>query len=106
LECFGIGPLCAEGRPRQGCGAFGLAAWGDFHRQGYSACCVHELGLGKLRELHDIARDLERNVRNSWIMIIVPNILCILGVFTLSFGMGAAVVTNNVAALRALANAL
>jgi hypothetical protein len=65
-----------------------------------------KLGLGKLRELHDIARDLERNVRNSWIMIIVPNIVCILGVFTLSFGMGAAVVTNNVAALRALANAL
>jgi Cu2+-exporting ATPase len=65
-----------------------------------------EQGLGKLCELRDIARDLERNVRNSWIMIIVPNVACILGVFTLGFGIGASVVTNNVAALGALANGL
>jgi heavy metal translocating P-type ATPase len=65
-----------------------------------------EQGLGKLCELQDIARDLERNVRNSWIMILVPNIACILGVFTLGFGIGASVVTNNVAALGALANGL
>ena len=65
-----------------------------------------EQGLGKLCELRDIARDLERNVRNSWIMILVPNIACILGVFTLGFGIGASVVTNNVAALGALANGL
>ena len=65
-----------------------------------------EQGLGKLCELHDIAGDLERNVRNSWIMIIVPNAACILGVFTLGFGIGASVVTNNVAALGALANGL
>lgn len=65
-----------------------------------------EQGLGKLCELRDIARDLERNVRNSWIMIIVPNAACILGVFTLGFGIGASVVTNNVAALGALANGL
>ncbi|MBV8334529.1 MAG: heavy metal translocating P-type ATPase, partial [Alphaproteobacteria bacterium] len=65
-----------------------------------------EQGLGKLCELHDIARDLERNVRNSWIMIVVPNVACVLGVFTLGFGIGASVVTNNVAALGALANGL
>ena len=65
-----------------------------------------EQGLGKLCELQDIARDLERNVRNSWVMILVPNIACILGVFTLGFGIGASVVTNNVAALGALANGL
>ena len=65
-----------------------------------------EQGLRKLCELQDIARDLERNVRNSWIMILVPNIACILGVFTLGFGIGASVVTNNVAALGALANGL
>jgi P-type E1-E2 ATPase len=65
-----------------------------------------EQGLGKLCELRDIARDLERNVRNSWIMIIIPNVTCILGVFTLGFGIGASVVTNNVAALGALANGL
>ena len=39
-------------------------------------------------------------------MIIVPNAACILGVFTLGFGIGASVVTNNVAALGALANGL
>jgi len=65
-----------------------------------------EQGLGKLCELRDIARDLERNVRNSWIMILVPNIACIVGVFTMGFGIGASVVTNNVAALGALANGL
>ena len=41
-----------------------------------------EPGLGKLCELRDIARDLERNVRTSWALILAPNILCIAGVFT------------------------
>jgi cation transport ATPase len=65
-----------------------------------------EQSLGKLCELCDIARDLERNVRNSWLMILGPNIACIAGVFTLGFGIGASVVTNNIAALAALANGL
>ena len=65
-----------------------------------------EQGLGKLCELMDIARELERNVFNSWIMILVPNIACVVGVFTLGFGIGASVVTNNVAALGALANGI
>ena len=65
-----------------------------------------EQSLGKLCELRDIARDLERNVRNSWLMILAPNLACIAGVFTLGFGIGASVVTNNVAALAALANGL
>jgi Cu2+-exporting ATPase len=65
-----------------------------------------EQSLGKLCELRDIARDLQRNVRNSWLMILAPNITCIAGVFTLGFGIGASVFTNNVAALAALANGL
>jgi Cu2+-exporting ATPase len=65
-----------------------------------------EQGLDKLCELRDIARDLERNVRNSWIMILAPNIACVAGVFTLGFGIGMSVVTNNVAALAALGNGL
>lgn len=65
-----------------------------------------EQGLGKLCELRDIARDLERNVHNSWLMILIPNFLCVAGVFALGFGIGASVVTNNVAALAALANGL
>jgi len=63
-----------------------------------------EQGLSKLCDLRDIARDLDRNVKRSWTMILVPNIACIAGVFTMGFGIMASVVTNNVAALAALAN--
>jgi len=63
-----------------------------------------EEGLAKLCELRDIARDLDRNVKRSWSMILAPNIACIAGVFTMGFGIMASVVTNNVAALAALAN--
>jgi len=65
-----------------------------------------EQSLGKLCELRDIARNLDRNVRNSWLMILAPNLACIGGVFTLGFGIGTSVVTNNIAALAALANGL
>jgi len=37
-------------------------------------------------------------------LILGPNILCIVGVFALGFGIAASVLTNNVAALGALAN--
>jgi Cu2+-exporting ATPase len=63
-----------------------------------------EPGLGKLCELRDIASELQRNVRISWGMILAPNILCIVGVFTLGFGIAVSVLTNNVAALGALGN--
>ena len=65
-----------------------------------------EQSLGKLCELLDIAQALKRNVRNSWVMIIVPNVTCIAGVFTMGFGIAASVVTNNVAGLGALANGI
>ncbi len=65
-----------------------------------------EQSLGKLCELLDIAHDLKRNVRNSWVMIVVPNAACIAGVFTMGFGIAASVVTNNVAGLGALANGI
>jgi heavy metal translocating P-type ATPase len=65
-----------------------------------------EQSLGKLCELHNLARQLERNVRISWALILVPNILCIAGVFTLGFGIGASVLTNNIAGLMALANGI
>ncbi len=65
-----------------------------------------EEGLAKLCELRDIARDLDRNVRRSWHLILAPNIACIAGVFTLGFGIMTSVLTNNVAALAALGNGL
>jgi Cu2+-exporting ATPase len=65
-----------------------------------------EQGLGKLCELRDIARALDRNIARSWGMIIVPNAACVAGVFTLGFGVGASVLTNNVAAIGALVNGM
>jgi heavy metal translocating P-type ATPase len=65
-----------------------------------------EEGLAKLCELRDISRDLDRNVKRSWNLILAPNIACIVGVFTMGFGIMASVVTNNVAALAALGNGM
>ncbi|HWO99309.1 MAG TPA: heavy metal translocating P-type ATPase [Methylococcus sp.] len=65
-----------------------------------------EQSLGKLCQLRDIARALDRNIARSWAMILAPNIACVAGVFTLGFGVGMSVLTNNVAALAALANGL
>jgi len=39
-------------------------------------------------------------------MIVVPNVVCVAGVFLFGFGIGTSVVTNNVSALAALANGL
>jgi Cu2+-exporting ATPase len=65
-----------------------------------------EEGLSRLCDLRDTARDLDRNVRRSWHLILAPNITCIAGVFTLGFGIMTSVITNNVAALAALANGM
>jgi len=65
-----------------------------------------EPGLGKLCELLDIARGLQRNVRRSWALIIAPNVLCVAGVFTMGFGFAISVLTNNLSALAALANGI
>ena len=65
-----------------------------------------EESLHRLCELRDIARDLDRNVRRSWYLILAPNALCIVGAFTMGFGIMASVLTNNVAALAALANGM
>ena len=65
-----------------------------------------EQGLSKLCDLRDISRDLDRNVKRSWQMILAPNIACIAGVFTMGFGIMASVLTNNVAAIGALANGM
>jgi len=65
-----------------------------------------EQGLSKLCDLRDIARDLDRNVKRSWKMILTPNIACIAGVFTMGFGIMTSVVLNNVSAIGALANGM
>lgn len=65
-----------------------------------------EESLHRLCELRDIARALDKNVRTSWYLILAPNALCIFGAFTMGFGIMASVLTNNVAALAALANGM
>ncbi len=65
-----------------------------------------EEGLSKLCDLRDIARDLDKNVKRSWQLILAPNGLCIAGAFTMGFGVMMSVLTNNVAALAALANGM
>ncbi|MFO0867731.1 MAG: heavy metal translocating P-type ATPase [Pirellulales bacterium] len=65
-----------------------------------------EESLAKLCEFVDISRNLDRNVKRSWSYIIAPNALCIAGAFTLGFGVMTSVLTNNVAAIAALANGL
>jgi Cu2+-exporting ATPase len=65
-----------------------------------------EEGLSKLCDLRDIARDLDRNVKRSWQLILAPNGLCIAGAFTMGFGVMMSVLTNNVAALAALGNGM
>ena len=62
--------------------------------------------LGKLGELIDISRALDRNVAMSWRMILAPNLACIAGAFFLGFGVMESVFANNVAMIGALANGL
>jgi Cu2+-exporting ATPase len=65
-----------------------------------------EDNLWKLCEFIDISNNLDRNVKASWKIILVPNLLCIAGAFFLGFGVMASVLANNVAAIAALANGL
>ena len=65
-----------------------------------------EESLARLCDFLDISRRLDHNVKRSWGMIILPNALCIAGAFTMGFGIMASVLTNNVAAIAALANGM
>jgi Cu2+-exporting ATPase len=65
-----------------------------------------EEGLSKLLDVRDIARSLDHNIKRSWTMIIIPNALCILGAFTMGFGVMVSVLMNNVTAVAALANGM
>ena len=65
-----------------------------------------EDNLTKLSELIDVSQRLEQNVKKSWQIILLPNLLCIAGAFFLGFGVMASVLANNVAAIAALINGL
>ncbi|MDR3639132.1 MAG: HAD-IC family P-type ATPase [Isosphaeraceae bacterium] len=60
--------------------------------------------LGGLLALEGIARDLDRSVKRTWSVTLAPNVACVIGVFTMGFGLMAAVVASQVAALAGLAS--
>lgn len=62
--------------------------------------------LSRILDLRDISRDLEKNVRRSWQMILWPNGFCVAGAFFLGFGIMHSMIFNNVSALFALGNGL
>ncbi len=65
-----------------------------------------EESIGKLGALVDTARLLQRNIKTSWRLIVVPNTLCVAGVFFLRFGLWHSVLFNNVTILMSLANGM
>ena len=65
-----------------------------------------EESLAKICALKDFSVGLETNVRRSWNLILVPNSICIAGVFLFGFNIWHSVVFNNASALMALANGL
>jgi heavy metal translocating P-type ATPase len=65
-----------------------------------------EESLAKICTLMDVSHALENNVRRSWRLILLPNTLCVAGVFIFGFNIWHSVLFNNVSTLLGLANGL
>jgi heavy metal translocating P-type ATPase len=65
-----------------------------------------EESLVKLLQLHDISRDLQRNINRSWGIILGSNLICIGGAFFGGFGVMHSMVFNQVGGLLAVGNGL
>jgi Cu2+-exporting ATPase len=65
-----------------------------------------EDSLIKLLQLHDVSRDLNRNINTSWALILVPNLICIAGAFFAGFGVMHSMVFNQIGGMLALGNGL
>lgn len=65
-----------------------------------------EDSLIKLLELIDTSRELHRNISTSWVLILVPNLLCIGGAFFAGFGVLHSMIFNQIGGLAALGNGL
>jgi heavy metal translocating P-type ATPase len=65
-----------------------------------------EDNLSKLLQLHDVSRDLHRNIRTSWGLILVPNLLCVAGAFVAGFGVMHSMVFNQIGGMLAVGNGL
>ena len=60
---------------------------------------------GLLLDWLDVARGLRRNLRRIGPLILLPHVACVVGAFTMGFGLLASVATNNLAVLAALGQA-
>ncbi len=60
--------------------------------------------LSRLCDLFDASRNLGRDVRRAWAIVLIPNVACVVGAFTMGFGLLVSVAVNNLAALGALAS--
>jgi Cu2+-exporting ATPase len=65
-----------------------------------------EDSLIKLLQLHDVSRDLHRNIKTSWGLILVPNLICIAGAFFAGFGVMHSMVFNQIGGMLAVGNGL
>jgi Cu2+-exporting ATPase len=65
-----------------------------------------EDSLIKLLQLHDVSSDLHRNIRTSWGLILLPNLICIGGAFLAGFGVMHSMVFNQIGGMLALGNGL
>jgi P-type E1-E2 ATPase len=65
-----------------------------------------EENLEKLLQLHDIATDLQRNIKRSWHMIVGTNAVCIVGALFGNFGVMHSMVFNQIGGLLAVGNGL
>ncbi|MHB1561451.1 MAG: P-type ATPase, partial [Isosphaeraceae bacterium] len=55
-------------------------------------------GLSRLCDLFDTSRDLDRSIRRTWAIVLIPNVACVIGAFTMGFGLLVSVAANNLAA--------
>jgi heavy metal translocating P-type ATPase len=65
-----------------------------------------EESLAKICTLMEVSHALENNVRRSWHLILLPNTLCVAGVFMFGFNIWHSVLFNNLSTLLGLANGL
>jgi len=65
-----------------------------------------EESLEKLLQIHDVATDLQRNIKRSWRMIVAANAVCIAGALFGNFGVMHSMVFNQIGGLLAVGNGL
>lgn len=65
-----------------------------------------EESLEKLLQIHDVATDLQRNIKRGWRMLVSANAICIAGAFFRNFGVMHSMVFNQIGGLLSVANGL